>query len=277
MSISRSPHDRENPFAQINKIGLADPDLSWGAKGLWAYLLSLPNDWKVNVSHLCKIYMNKGGGEQAIYSFLNELIEAGYCERIQFKGEKGKFGEVDYHIMEFKKCLPRRAQPDAASPDAAEPPYTNNNSTNKENNNKQGVVVLSCLKDRTDLTEEDKISLSRISEERVLLALEFAKIHPPKESLIQLLMWHCNKKEPPVPNPLKAKTSPDENREKSLYYEGVADSKTYKINALNTYVEFTPKAQGQPLCINYDEAGFCVKFKEAFEKFDFKLIPKIEL
>lgn len=271
MVVLRSPHDKQNPFAMINKKGLSDPKLSWGAKGLWAYLLSLPDDWKVTVSHLSKIFNDKGGGEKAIYSFLNELISEGYCERFQNKNDKGLFGETDYYIMEFKKSLPHSPQRDAVEPDAVQAPHTNTNYTKKENNNKEGVVVSSILKDIKDLSEEDKVSLSRIPEERLLLALEFAKIHPPKESLIQLLMWHCNKKEPPIPNPAKAKTDPGENRENALFYEIYGVSKTHTINALNSYVEFTPKAQGQPLCINYDELGYVAKFKEAWERFDFKI------
>src|ERR1700691_4630637 len=106
MTIQRTPHDPENPFVMINKKCLQDKDLSWDARGLLAYLLSLPNDWKIHVSHLVKQYPKKGGGEKAIHRMLNELIEAGYCERIQVKDETGLFGGTDYHITEFKKSLP---------------------------------------------------------------------------------------------------------------------------------------------------------------------------
>jgi len=83
MSIIRISHDKNNPYVMLNKNPLEDNSLSWAAKGLWAYLMSRPDNWNVSVSHLSTIYHGKGGGEKAIYSLLNELIEAGYCERNQ--------------------------------------------------------------------------------------------------------------------------------------------------------------------------------------------------
>lgn len=110
MSIVRISHNRENPYVMLNKKALEDPKLSWAAKGLWAYLMSRPDDWNVSVSHLSKIYSGKGGGEKAIWSLLKELIENGYCTRTQNKLADGSFGKVIYVIMEFKISLPHSSE-----------------------------------------------------------------------------------------------------------------------------------------------------------------------
>ena len=132
MTIQRSPHDKVNPYVMLNKELLQDPDLSWAAKGLLSYLLSLPNDWKIQVSHLSKIYGGKGGGEKAIYSLLHELIDVGYCERVRIQNEKGHFISTDYHITEFKKSLPLSSQRDAVEGDAFERDVVEGDTTNTQ-------------------------------------------------------------------------------------------------------------------------------------------------
>ena len=43
---------RENPYIQIDKTGINDSRLSWGASGLLTYLIGRPEDWKINLNHL---------------------------------------------------------------------------------------------------------------------------------------------------------------------------------------------------------------------------------
>ncbi len=126
MSIVRISHNKENPYVMLNKGGLEDKNLSWAAKGLWAYLISRPDHWNVSVKHLSKIYDGIGGGETAIYSLLNELIENGYCTRIKAKDSNGTFLPIEYVVQEFKKCLPHPAAPDVDAPDVAGLPLSNN-------------------------------------------------------------------------------------------------------------------------------------------------------
>lgn len=167
MTIQRSPHDKVNPYVMVNKELLKDPDLSWGAKGLLSYLLSLPSDWKVQVSHLSKIYEGKGGGEKAIYSLLHELIAAGYCERIQTKNENGHFISTDYHITEFKKTLPLRLERDAVELLAVERLAVEGDTTNKE--------VIQKNKTTTTTKEEPLSTLPSYEKPKI-------KQHPPIES-----------------------------------------------------------------------------------------------
>jgi hypothetical protein len=107
MSIIRTIHNRENPYVQINKHALQDPNLSWKAKGLWAFCLSRPDDWEFHVS---EIISNSMEGEKAAYSTINELIEKGYALRIQGReikpdskgGNRQLFSTVHYMFFEFK-------------------------------------------------------------------------------------------------------------------------------------------------------------------------------
>jgi hypothetical protein len=125
MSILRLPHDKQNPYVMLNKKALEDENLSWAAKGLWAYLISKPDNWKVSVAHLCKIYKAKGGGERAIYAILNELIENGYCIRQKLRNDKGLYGETEYIIQEFKNILPHRSERDVVQRGRVESAHIN--------------------------------------------------------------------------------------------------------------------------------------------------------
>lgn len=90
-------HKKENPFVMLDKRLLEDTRLSWEAKGLHAYLMSKPDSWTVNVKHLVKQSRN---GRDATYRIVNELIYAGYIERIQERSEDGRLGDIEYIVYE---------------------------------------------------------------------------------------------------------------------------------------------------------------------------------
>ena len=100
--IIRTPKNRDNPYAQINKFALGDPGLSWQAKGLLAYLLTLPDDWKVYPREIMKHAKN---GRNAVYSTLRELIDNGYLIREQQRGESNQFKQVSYTVFEYPSSL----------------------------------------------------------------------------------------------------------------------------------------------------------------------------
>lgn len=119
MAIIRIKHT-EN-YVVIHKSVLENPRLSFKAKGLWAYGMSRPNDWEFNVEHLSKVSKD---GTDSVYSALKELIDEGYCQKVQ-QNIKGKFCPVDYIIYEtqdeLKKCLPLRDFPYAGFPYTVNP------------------------------------------------------------------------------------------------------------------------------------------------------------
>ena len=77
---------RPNNFVMMDKTFLEDVRLSYKAKGLLAYLLSKPDDWKVIVGNLVN---NSKDGKASVYAGLKELKECGYYEKIPVRNEQG--------------------------------------------------------------------------------------------------------------------------------------------------------------------------------------------
>ena len=75
-----------NRYATMDKRFLEDDRLSFKAKGILAYLLSKPNNWKVVVWDLVKHCKD---GKSAVYAGLKELREAGYYEKKPIRNEEG--------------------------------------------------------------------------------------------------------------------------------------------------------------------------------------------
>jgi hypothetical protein len=133
MSIVRTVHNKENPFVQINKKALWDKELSLEAVGLWARLLSRPDDWIVRVNEISK---SCKCGKDRIFRILNELIDKGYAFRRQVK-INGRFSCLETYVFEFKmtkdeikEMFPERDFP-VTEPSITEiTPPTNIDSTN---------------------------------------------------------------------------------------------------------------------------------------------------
>ena len=110
MSVLRIKHQKD--YVVIHKSALEDPNLSFKAKGLWAYCMSRPDDWEFHVSHLKTVSQD---GKAAIYSAINELISCGYCRRIQTRNG-GKFDSYDYEVHEIKIISPLTDFPRTENP-----------------------------------------------------------------------------------------------------------------------------------------------------------------
>ena len=77
---------RPNHFVMIDRGFLENPNLSWKAKGILAYLLSKPDNWKVIVKDLVK---HATEGKSAIYSGLNELKTHGHYQKVPVRNKDG--------------------------------------------------------------------------------------------------------------------------------------------------------------------------------------------
>jgi len=95
MSIIRAQHNKN--FVIINKICLQDDRLSWKAKGIYAYLMSLPDNWLIKTNEVVK---HSTEGKTSLLSGLKELLEYGYCEHIINRDENGCVKSRDYLIKE---------------------------------------------------------------------------------------------------------------------------------------------------------------------------------
>lgn len=137
--------DKKDNYVVLDKGFLNDKTLSWQAKGLMAYMLSLPNDWRFHMNDLKNRSRN---GRDATYTIMKELIDAGYVVR-QENREDGKFGNVDYVVHETKRPphpenpdtvepfpgKPDTGKPDTGNPYPENPTLLNNNYTKYTNTN----------------------------------------------------------------------------------------------------------------------------------------------
>ncbi len=124
-------HKKQNNFVILDKTCLTDEKLSWGAKGLHAFLISMPDDWSVQVSHLQKCSTN---GRDAVRGFLSELQKAGYIKRSAKRDDdSGRFGGFEYLVLETPESDLETKSPATGNPSSVEkaqlPPATENPAT----------------------------------------------------------------------------------------------------------------------------------------------------
>lgn len=70
--------DKKDNFTTIDNAYLQNKKLSFKAKGIMTYILSLPDDWVIYIDQLIKTSKD---GEGSFRSGLDELIKAGYIKR----------------------------------------------------------------------------------------------------------------------------------------------------------------------------------------------------
>lgn len=116
---------KKNNFVVMDKTALTDKNISWKAKGLFAYMLTLPEDWKFYSSELKN---HSKDGKDSTNTGLNELIDNGYISRKPIKN-KGKFEGFVYTLHEIPLRIFRNGKT------AAENPQLLN--TNRLNNHKE--------------------------------------------------------------------------------------------------------------------------------------------
>ncbi len=121
----------DSHFTVTYNANPADENLTWGAKGILWYILSMPDNWKIKTWHLASIYQGdkKGGGKDAIAGFLKELRENGYIVYEKARNEKGHW-EHHYHVypmrfQEYQKKFPEAVVPDVDKPDQVVPDQVN--------------------------------------------------------------------------------------------------------------------------------------------------------
>lgn len=110
---------RRHRYSQIDTRCVEDTRLSWAARGLLAYLLSRPDDWKILVNHLVK---QGDVGRDGIYRLLKELRTYSYVEFMRHR-DKGRVTHCEYFVHEAPPDpdSPDPAEPDEAPPDPAKP------------------------------------------------------------------------------------------------------------------------------------------------------------
>ena len=154
--------EKNKNYTVMSNYHLRDRNLSYKAKGLLSFMLSLPEDWDYSLAGLCAISKESRDGIRAI---LKELQEHHYVEIEKVRGDKGYFEynyliyEVPYFIRkESSKNNPDMENPHLDCPDVETSTQIN---TNKQNTKKQ-----------IDKDDKTKISSFFIEEEHNILTLE---------------------------------------------------------------------------------------------------------
>ena len=171
--------EKSKDYTIMSNYHLRDRNLSYKAKGLLSFMLSLPDDWDYSLAGLCSISKESRDGIRAI---LNELKEHHYLEIEKVRGEKGYF-EYNYLIyekphfieLEYDKNNPDTENPHLDYPDMETPTQIN---TNIQNTKKQ-----------IDKDDKTKISSFFVPEEHNKLTLELIERGYINEEDIQIFYY----------------------------------------------------------------------------------------
>lgn len=186
---------RTGNFTTVRNEYLQDVNLSWKAKGLITYIMSLPPDWQLNLSDLKK---RSKDGRDATAAGLRELITNGYCQRCKVRGDGGTFVGCDYEVSDIKEFEPEQPQtenpfmdtpqtenpvtvnPDTEKPDTEKPTLINTNQSNKTdipNTNPSkpaNGVVGDLFPDEKGVDDKDKKRTSIFRNSEVYKLVKFA-------------------------------------------------------------------------------------------------------
>ncbi|MFC9447857.1 DnaD domain protein [Bacillus cereus] len=157
---------KDSNYSVINNTGLKDERLSWKAKGILAYALTLPDDWTFHISELAR---HAKDGEDSLRTGFKELKELGYVKRYPVRdGNTKKITRWDTEIYE----TPQRNMPQVENQDVVKPYEenqtllnTNRLTTNKRNTNIQNTNHyddMDKLNSRVSINERVKVSCNFI-------------------------------------------------------------------------------------------------------------------
>ncbi|HDR3523884.1 DnaD domain-containing protein [Bacillus paranthracis] len=134
--------NKDKNYTTINNTGLKDTRLSWKAKGILAYILTLPDDW---IFYMEEVTKHSKDGIASLKAGMKELKECGYVKRFPIKGEDGKISKwetIIYEVPQVEKPLVENQlveKPSVENLPVENQPLLNTKelSTNKQNTNIQ--------------------------------------------------------------------------------------------------------------------------------------------
>jgi hypothetical protein len=112
-----------SPYTQIPNSFLQNKKLSWKARGLMSYMMSLPHDWEF---YFRDLQQRATDGESSLLSGIKELEENNYLIRKRRHNERGNFIGHEYILFPNLE-KPNRGFPEQQNPDVL----------NKHNNKKK--------------------------------------------------------------------------------------------------------------------------------------------
>lgn len=155
LTIKRDPHT-EN-YTCISNGVLTDKRLSLSARGFFAAVLSLSEDWDFSVNGIARL---TGVNKESVQRYLKELEAHGYLSRSGGRDPDGRFGRKCYvfdeapSAVEPSQVSPSTEYPPTEKPLTEKPTQTNNNKTN---NNKPNTKETNT--DQPKVTDSSEIEL----------------------------------------------------------------------------------------------------------------------
>lgn len=150
------------PFTQISNKLLQDTNLSWKARGLLVYLLSLPDDWDVYIKDL----VNRApDGYCSVVNAIEEMEKQGYLKRKRKTNGKGHFIGHEYLLKMPKnpECdFPNQGFPNQGFPNQGNPSLTNKQLRKKTSEDRKETTQVGTLRKRKDATRNLDIKISSV-------------------------------------------------------------------------------------------------------------------
>lgn len=150
---------KRSGFTIINNGVLNNTQLSWKAKGLFAYLWSQSDSWDF---YEVEVLKHSTDGRASLRAGLKELEEHGYLKRYRKRDDKGILRESKWILSEQPMFdFPKLDKPTLDYPtlDNRTLTSTNQNNTNLNNTNlNEDVVVDTSLVNIVDQLEEESIA-----------------------------------------------------------------------------------------------------------------------
>lgn len=116
---------RKEKFTIIDNTCIKDCNLSWKAKGVHTFLMTLPENWKIFITELVQHSVD---GKSSLYSAIKELEKHGYIKKSQGRKPDGSFSNIVYVIYEKPQQVsnePLTDFPNADNPDTEKPKTEN--------------------------------------------------------------------------------------------------------------------------------------------------------
>ena len=144
----------DGPYTVIGNAAAQDAELSWKAKGLLIYLLSLPKNWNIRISELAN---HATDGYDSTKRAMDELLKSGYIKRgPRVRKPDGKLGDYVYllsgvrdEVPDLEKPnvdFPSQGKPSQGKPSQGKPSQENrqlqNKELTKETNNKRNTEYI---------------------------------------------------------------------------------------------------------------------------------------
>ena len=172
MSFQRFKTVKNANYTTINNTCLKDKNISLKAKGLFAIVMSLPDNWNFTIEGIIEIVKES---ETAVYSAIKELVDFGYCTKTNFR-QKGRFLGVEYSFNE----IPKVVLPCAENPNAVKTDLENVGQLSKDN---QVSNELSKQETKKEKTQSKNFANSPSSFEVVSLADNNIQMQKEKQNI----------------------------------------------------------------------------------------------